>query len=92
MKPNPTVSIILPTYNRAALLPRAIDSVLAQSFTDWELLIWDDGSTDNTSTVVQAYKDARIRYYSDVNHGAALCAQPGIGEVLGGPDRLPGLG
>ena len=71
-KTNPAVSIILPTFNRAALLPRAINSVLAQSFTDWELLIWDDGSTDNTGAVVQAYKDARIRYYSAVNHGAAL--------------------
>jgi glycosyltransferase involved in cell wall biosynthesis len=68
---NPLISIILPTYNRATLLPRAIDSVLAQSFQDWELIIWDDGSTDNTSAVVQAYQDARIRYDSDENRGAA---------------------
>ena len=43
----PLVSIILPTYNRAHLLPRAVDSVLAQTFPYWELIIWNDGSANN---------------------------------------------
>ena len=53
----------MPTYNRAEFfLPRAIKSVLAQIYTNWELIIGDDGSTDNTSEVVAGFKDKRIRY------------------------------
>jgi glycosyltransferase involved in cell wall biosynthesis len=60
---NPTVSIIMATYNRADTLPRAIDSVLRQDMPDWELIIVDDGSTDNTRAVIENYlgKDSRIR-------------------------------
>ncbi|HLP51912.1 MAG TPA: glycosyltransferase family A protein [Chitinophagales bacterium] len=55
-------SIIMPTYNRAALISRAIKSVLAQTYTDWELVIVDDGSTDNTKEVVLSFNDSRIKY------------------------------
>ncbi|MGM0933365.1 MAG: glycosyltransferase family 2 protein [Bacteroidota bacterium] len=65
------VSIITPTYNRAFLLPRMIKSVLEQSFQNWELIIMDDGSTDNTQTVVEGFKDSRIKYYFTENSGAA---------------------
>jgi len=65
------VSVILPTYNRAKLLPRAISSVLDQTYPYWELIIWDDGSTDNTGEIVRSYHDSRIRYFSGANHGAA---------------------
>lgn len=59
----PQVSIVLPTYSRADLLPGAIDSVLAQTFTDWELIIVDDCSTDETPDVIARYEslDPRIR-------------------------------
>ena len=56
------VSIILPTYNRADVLHIPIESVLAQTYKDWELIIVDDGSTDNTEEVVNKYKDNRIKY------------------------------
>jgi glycosyltransferase involved in cell wall biosynthesis len=58
----PLVSIVLPTYNRAQLLPFAIQSVLDQSYSNLELIIVDDNSPDNTGEVVKSFDDARIRY------------------------------
>ena len=69
----PKVSVIIPTYNRADLLPRAIRSVLNQTFQDFELIIVDDCSTDNTQEVVNEFqkKDDRIKYIKlDKNSGA----------------------
>ncbi len=67
----PKVSVIIPTYNRADLLPRAISSVLNQTFKNFELLIIDDGSTDDTKKVVDQFieKDARIAYIWQKNSG-----------------------
>ncbi len=59
---NPRVSIIITTYNRAALIGESIQSVLAQSFVDWELVIIDDGSGDETREVVESFSDRRIRF------------------------------
>jgi len=59
----PKISCILTTFNRAdTFLPKAIDSVIAQTFKDWELIIVDDSSTDNTKKVVDSYQDERIKY------------------------------
>jgi glycosyltransferase involved in cell wall biosynthesis len=58
----PKVSICIPTYNTAKYLPFAINSVLEQSFTDFELVICDDGSTDNTPEICKSYTDLRMRY------------------------------
>lgn len=60
----PRFSIILPTYNRAHLLPLAIRSVLEQTFDDFELIISNGGSTDNTETVIEGFRDPRIKYYA----------------------------
>jgi len=60
---NPLVSVILPTYNRSSLLRRAIKSVLVQSYVDYELIIVDDCSIDNTEEVVNSFNDKRIFYY-----------------------------
>ncbi len=58
----PKVSICLPTYNRALTLLQTIEAVLAQTFSDWELIVCDDSSSDNTAEVVRSFKDGRIRY------------------------------
>lgn len=57
------VSIVLPTYKRAHVLPHAIESVLTQTYPNWELIIVDDNSPDNTADVVSFYRDPRIRYH-----------------------------
>lgn len=67
MENEPIISIIMPTYNRAALLHTAIDSVIKQTYSNWELLIIDDYSTDNTISVIKNYSkmDKRIKYISN---------------------------
>lgn len=71
----PKVSVIIPTYNRAYLLGETIQSVLDQTYQDFELIISDDGSTDDTDEVVEGFNDARIRYVRrEVNSGG--CPAP----------------
>lgn len=62
---NPLVSIIIPTYNRAHLIGETLDSVLAQTYENWECIVVDDGSTDNTEELMAEYmtKDARFQYH-----------------------------
>lgn len=76
-------SIIIPTYNRAAFLPKAISSVLAQSFADWELIIVDDGSTDNTKDIVSQYSDSRISYIYQENAERSAARNKGIAHSVG---------
>ena len=68
----PLVSIVLPTRNRAALLPRAVETVLAQSYANWELLIVDDASSDGTDQVLAGFDDPRIRTFA--GEGRGVCA------------------
>ena len=76
----PFFSIICCTYQRAALLPRAIASVIAQSERDWELIIVDDGSTDDTRHVVQSYAadHPSIRYMWHANRGISRSRNAGL--------------
>ena len=75
----PRCTIILPTYNRAAVLPRAISSVIAQNEQDFELIIIDDGSTDNTREWLATLDDARIRVVrSEHNRGPSAARNIGI--------------
>ena len=80
----PLVSVILPTYNRARVLPRAIASVLAQTFRDLELIVVDDGSTDDTAAVVAAIPDSRLRYLpGTVNLGDSGARNRGAAQARG---------
>jgi glycosyltransferase involved in cell wall biosynthesis len=79
----PFFSIIVPTYNRAHFLPKAIESVLSQTFEDWELVIVDDGSTDTTREVVLAYQDPRIVYIYQENQERSAARNHGISKAKG---------
>jgi len=65
----PFFSVVIPTYNRAAALGLTLESVLAQTFADFEVLVMDDGSTDGTEAAVATYRDPRIRYEWATNSG-----------------------
>ena len=78
MKPNrPLISVIIPTFNRAQTIQHAIDSVLVQTFSDFELIVVDDGSTDDTSIVINKLYPT-IRYYRQDNAGPAAARNAGI--------------
>lgn len=79
----PKVSIITPTRNRATILPKAIASVLAQDYPNWELLIVDDGSEDDTAAVVAAIGDPRVRYIAGTGQGAAAARNIGLAAAGG---------
>lgn len=76
------VSVIIPTYNRAEYVTQAIDSVLAQTYTDYEIIVVDDGSADNTKEVLLPYMD-RIRYIYQENAGASAARNKGIKAAKG---------
>lgn len=81
MNKNLTVSVIIPTYNRAHLVGRAIQSVLNQTYQDFELIIVDDGSTDNTDDIIKEFqkKDKRIKYIRhEKNKGGSAARNSGI--------------
>ena len=79
-----TVSAVMPAYNTAAHLPSAIDSILNQTFSDWELLIVDDGSTDETASVLARYTDPRIRVQRfPVNRGRSAARNAALAQAKG---------
>ena len=81
----PLISIIIPIYNTEKYLPRCIDSILAQTFRDFELLLINDGSTDNSGTICDEYvkKDSRIRVFHKENGGASSARNMGLDNAQG---------
>lgn len=79
------ISIIVPTYNSEKYLSRCIASVLAQSYRDFELIIVDDGSTDNSKTICKEFSctDNRVKYYYQDNQGASAARNNGIRRACG---------
>lgn len=78
------VSIIMPSYNTASFIEETIQSVLNQTYTNWELIIVDDCSTDNTNEVVDTIKDCRIHYLkNEKNSGAAISRNKALREAKG---------
>ena len=76
------VSVIIPTYNRSSVLSRAIDSVLRQSDRDFELIVVDDGSTDNTKNLIEQYSDQITYIYQD-NEGVSAARNLGLKHATG---------
>jgi glycosyltransferase involved in cell wall biosynthesis len=79
----PKVSVVIPTYNRAARVRGAIESVLGQTVTDLEVIVVDDGSSDDTGTVLGESFGDRIRYHAQANQGASVARNRGVQEARG---------
>ncbi|MBX3012079.1 MAG: glycosyltransferase [Caldilineaceae bacterium] len=79
----PLVSVIIPTYNRADLIQKTLDSVLAQTYPQIELIVVDDGSTDNTEQVVGEYDNGSVQYIRKANGGEASARNWGIRAAKG---------
>lgn len=80
----PYVSVILPTFNRADKIMASIDSVLRQTYSNYELIVIDDGSVDRTKEVISAIEDSRVRYIKlDQNRGQAAARNIGIQSAIG---------
>jgi glycosyltransferase involved in cell wall biosynthesis len=76
-------SIIIPSFNRFIVLPKALDYIFAQQFSNYEIIIVDDGSTDNTEQLIFNYKDSRIRYIKKSNGGVCSARNIGIEHSKG---------
>jgi len=79
----PLVSVVLPVYNGAAYLREAIDSILAQTYSTFELIIINDGSKDDSASIIAQFDDPRIRTFSQANQGLAATLNRGIGLAQG---------
>ncbi len=98
MKKDPFVSIIMPAYNASKTIKEAINSILAQTFVKFELIIVDDGSKDATATIIEQYRDPRIRYYRNernmglvntLNRAISLCTGDYVARMDSDDISLP---
>lgn len=80
---DPVFSVVIPTYNRAAHLHAAINSVLEQTFADFEVLVVDDGSTDDTAAIVSAFTDHRVKYIYQINRERGAARNNGVRNAAG---------
>lgn len=83
MKINQKISVLMPLYNAALYVESAIQSVVNQTYTDWELIIVDDGSTDDSLAVVKRYESDKIRVYTQPNSGACVARNKALSLAKG---------
>lgn len=81
--PDPYFSVVIPTYNRASFIRAAVESVLQQSYRDFEVIVVDDGSTDNTESVVRSIQDDRLQYLRKLNGERGAARNFGTREARG---------
>lgn len=79
----PRVSVLLPVYNGAAFLKESLDSILSQQYRDFEVIVLNDGSSDDSSKIVNAYNDSRIRYVEHKNMGLPATLNRGLEVAMG---------
>jgi glycosyltransferase involved in cell wall biosynthesis len=79
----PAITVVIPVYNRAQLLQCAIESVLAQTFSDYEMIVVDDGSTDDLNALVPGLHHPRVRYVRQANQGVAAARNNAFGQARG---------
>lgn len=75
------ISVVIPLYNKVAYIAKAVESVRAQSWPDWELIVVDDGSTDGSPEVVERYSDQRIRLIRQINAGVSAARNEGVRQA-----------
>lgn len=80
---SPLVSVVMSCYNSEKYLHESIDSILAQTYTNFELIIWNDGSTDSTEEIIKSYSDSRIKYFSAINQGLGKALNDACKKVQG---------
>ncbi len=79
----PSVTVIMPVYNAQDYVAEAIKSVMSQSFTDWELLVVNDGSTDDSEGVIKSFDDPRVQYFKQENRGVSAARNVGLKHMRG---------
>lgn len=82
---NPKISVIVPVYNAESTIRRCVDSILAQTFTDFECLLIDDGSKDLSRAICDEYaeKDSRVRVFHKENGGVSSARNVGLDNMIG---------
>jgi glycosyltransferase involved in cell wall biosynthesis len=83
MKTRPRISVIMSVYNAEKYLAESIESILGQTYRDFEFIIINDGSTDNSANIIKTYKDTRIKYFYQKNQGLSVALNFGIGRAKG---------
>lgn len=79
----PLVSVIMPAYNASRFIKDSINSVINQTYSNWELLIINDGSTDNTGNIIKSFTDHRIRFFEKENGGVSTARNMGLSNMKG---------
>lgn len=79
----PKISVVIPLYNKAFSIEKTLKTVLQQTFSDFEIVIINDGSTDNSAEIVESIKDCRVQLYHQENQGAAAARNFGIEKSNG---------
>ncbi|HAR32980.1 MAG TPA: hypothetical protein DCR95_02505 [Desulfobacter sp.] len=82
-KESPKISVIVPTYNYGQYIGKTLESVLNQTYQDFEIVVVDDGSEDDTAFVVRSFDDSKVRYIYQENQGACVARNRGIQEAAG---------
>lgn len=83
MNDSPSITVVVPVFNRAQVLPRAVESVLSQSFQGFELIVVDDGSTDDTRHLAERWNDSRVRWLHQVHGGVSRARNAGLTAARG---------